>query len=61
MMTGWKTWTATIVYVFAAGVKQLWPEYAPVCAFFINTVVAPLGIVGIGHKLDKARKVNLNA
>jgi hypothetical protein len=61
MMTGWKTWTATLIYVICAGAKQLWPQYAPVCDFIITTVVTPLGLVGIGHKLDKAREVNLNA
>lgn len=53
-MGGWKTWTATILFALTEGAKSIWPAYEPVLTVTQNTFIIPLGVVGIGSKLDKA-------
>lgn len=52
-MGGVKTWFAIVLYVVFELVKQVKPEYAPLMDQLITLVVYPLGVVGLGHKIDK--------
>ena len=53
-MQGWKTITATILYALTEGCKVMWPAYEPAITSVQNILIIPLGVFGIGHKLDKA-------
>jgi len=60
-MNGWKTWTGAAV-VFAAGGLAALTEAYPECqmlkmaAIFLAGGGGGLGLVGLGHKLDRMRK-----
>lgn len=56
-MQGWKTWVGTVGWALCEGAKQMWPEYAGGLATAQNLIFLPLGVFGIGHKLDKIREV----
>ncbi|MFZ2452619.1 MAG: hypothetical protein WAW36_19090 [Methylovulum miyakonense] len=50
-MTGWKTWTAAILWgLYGVAVTFGWIE--PNAA--IEDGIKALGLVGLGHKLEKA-------
>ena len=53
-MKGWKTLVGTIGYALLTGLAGLKPEWADILLLVANTVFAPLGVIGIGHKLDRA-------
>ena len=53
-MQGWKTITATILYVLTEGAKAVWPDYTAAITAVQTGIILPLGVVGIAHKLDKA-------
>ena len=52
-MTGWKTWTGTIGWAVCEGAKSIWPQYTPAMTA-LQGLFIPLGVIGLGHKLDKA-------
>ncbi len=51
-MTGWKTWGGAAVLAIAAGLEVRGYEQF---AAALMTVGAALGMVGIGHKIEKAK------
>jgi hypothetical protein len=53
-MKGWKTWAGTIGWVVCEGAKSVVPEYDSVLTLAQNVLFLPLGVVGLGHKLDRA-------
>lgn len=53
-MKGWKTWAATIGYGVCETLKAFYPEQAATLSALQQTVLLPLGVVGLGHKLEKA-------
>ena len=53
-MKGWKTWVGTIGFAVCNGVAQLLPDYAEVLQFVGNYIFAPLGVVGVAHKIEKS-------
>lgn len=55
-MRGWKTWTAIIIYTSGQIVKFMYPEKTELVDAMINTITIPLGMYGIGHKIDKANR-----
>lgn len=54
-MGGWKTWGGAILVGVAAAGKLLFPEYAEYFDLMLK-FGAMLGLVGIGHKIEKAGK-----
>ena len=52
-MTGWKTWTGAIGGAACEVAKQVWPQYTPALSA-MQAIFVSCGVVGIGHKLDKA-------
>ena len=52
-MKGWKTWAGTAGWVMCEGAKAAWPEQTAALAL-AQTMFAGLGVIGIGHKLDRA-------
>ena len=52
-MNGWKTWTGAIGGAACEVAKQVWPEYTPALSA-MQALFVSCGVVGIGHKLDKA-------
>lgn len=53
-MKGWKTITATIGWALCEGAKTVLPEYSAPLTAIQNIVFLPLGVFGIGHKIDRA-------
>ena len=53
-MKGWKTITATIGWALCEGAKAIFPEYEPGLSLLQNAVLAPLGVWGIAHKIEKS-------
>jgi len=54
-MKGWKTWgAAALIGVVAAG-KYVFPEYAEFFDMLLKLGLA-FGLVGVGHKIEKARR-----
>lgn len=54
-MKGWKTWTGAVVLGLAATLEALGGEYGE-WAKAVMMAGGALGLVGVGHKLDKAGK-----
>ena len=52
-MKGWKTWTATIGYAVLGALAALMPQYAEPLMWVANTLLVPLGVVGLAHKVEK--------
>ena len=52
-MNGWKTWTGAIGGAACEVAKQVWPQYTPAISA-MQALFVSLGVIGIGHKLDKA-------
>lgn len=50
IMSGWKTWAGAAIVVVAAGLEATGnPEYAKI----LTLIGGALGLVGIGHKIEK--------
>jgi len=50
-MSGWKTWVAAGLAAVSAGLKAAgYEEYATIAM----TLAGALGLVGLGHKIEKA-------
>lgn len=54
-MAGWKTWVGTIGFGACEAAAFAFPQFAPILHMVALSVFAPLGIVGLGHKLDKVK------
>jgi hypothetical protein len=51
-MGGWKTWTGTILIGLSAAMRATgYEEYASI----VEAIGGMLGLVGIGHKIEKSR------
>ncbi len=55
IMSGWKTWAATIGYGVLEAVKAFFPDYDSMISMFQQSVLVPLGVIGIGHKIEKRK------
>ena len=53
-MKGWKTWVGTIGWALCQGLAQAMPEYAGILQNIANFAFAPLGVIGVAHKIEKA-------
>ena len=53
-MKGWKTWVGTIGYALCTGLAGIFPDWSSVLLTVANTVFAPLGVIGVAHKIEKA-------
>lgn len=54
-MKGWKTWAGAVIVAVSAGLEALGGEYSQYAKILVM-VGGALGIVGIGHKVEKAKK-----
>ena len=54
-MKGWKTWVATIGYGVIEAVKAFFPEYESMLTLFQQTVLVPMGVIGVAHKIEKLK------
>ena len=52
-MKGWKTLVGTIGYALLTGLAGLKPEWADILILVANSVFAPLGVIGVAHKIEK--------
>ena len=52
-MGGYKTWTAAIGYGVLEVAKLVWPQYGDGLEAAQQALLVPLGIVGLGHKIEK--------
>lgn len=56
-MKGWKTWIATIGYGICEALKAFVPEQTAGLSALQQSVFMPLGVIGISHKVEKARRL----
>lgn len=54
-MGGWKTWIGTIGFGVCHGLAAIFPDYASALQTIAVTVFVPMGVIGIAHKIEKAR------
>ena len=54
MLHGWKTVVGTIGYALCNGAAGMFPEYSAILLTVANTVFLPLGVWGLGHKIEKS-------
>jgi len=54
-MKGWKTWTGAAIIGLSAALKAAGGEYAQYAEILVM-VGGAFGLVGIGHKADRAAK-----
>ena len=54
-MKGWKTCVATIGYGVIEAVKAFFPEYESMLTLFQQTVLVPMGVIGVAHKIEKLK------
>ena len=54
-MKGWKTWVATVGYAVCGALAGLLPDYAEPIMWVANTLLVPLGVVGVAHKIEKGQ------
>lgn len=54
-MRGWKTWTGAATIGLSAALKAVGGEYAQYAEILVM-VGGALGVVGIGHKVEKVTK-----
>ncbi|MDT7040856.1 hypothetical protein [Candidatus Nitronereus thalassa] len=55
-MKGWKTWVATIGFGLCEALKAFFPEQTAGLSALQHSVFMPLGVVGLGHKLEKVTR-----
>ena len=54
-MTGWKTWAGTIGFGICYALAAIFPEYKVMLETVALSVFAPLGAVGVAHKIEKIK------